>query len=113
MLVRYYVYILECADDSFYTGITSRLEARIIEHNSDDEPNSYCHKRRPVKLVFAREFRSVNKAIAYEKQVKRWSRAKKIALITGAISELKKLAECRNESHCKNKGHGSAPLTMT
>ena len=98
----YYTYILECSDKSFYTGFTNNLEERLIEHKSDNEPKSYCHSRRPVSLVYFKEFKYVNDAIAYEKQIKRWSRAKKIALINGDIDLLKYLAECKNESHFKN-----------
>ncbi len=103
MLLRFSTYIVECADSSFYTGVTSRLEKRIAEHNSEDYPNSYCYTKRPVKLVFECKFRSIRQAIAFEKQIKGWTRAKKIALINGEFDELKKLVECKNDSHFKNK----------
>ena len=100
---RFCTYIVLCIDGSFYTGVTSRLEKRIAEHNSNKFPRAYCHIRRPVKLVFVRRFSKPKEAISFEKQIKRWSRAKKIALITDDIEKLKVLAECRNESHYKNK----------
>ena len=79
----YYVYILECSDSSFYTGITNDIDRRLEEHNHGENENSYTHNRRPVKLKFVEEFLDVNQAIAWEKQIKGWSRAKKKALIAG------------------------------
>ena len=52
---EYFVYILECNDKSFYTGVTNNLEKRLLEHNSNQFVKSYCHSRRPVKLVFSQE----------------------------------------------------------
>ena len=115
--MRFSTYIVQCSDESFYTGITSRLEKRIDEHNSESYPKSYCHSRRPVKLVFVRKFRRAMEAISFEKQIKRWSRAKKIALINNDIEKLKELAQCRNESHYKNyippKTRSAATVTMS
>tara|TARA_Y100000768_G_C23514950_1_gene467703 strand:- start:237 stop:527 length:291 start_codon:yes stop_codon:yes gene_type:complete len=78
---QYHVYILQCSDDSFYTGITNNIDKRIEEHNSEDYPKSYVHKRRPVQLVWYASFTNPQAAINKEKQIKRWSRAKKQALI--------------------------------
>ena len=49
---EYYIYILECADKTYYTGFTSNLEKRIQEHESGKYKDSYTYKRRPVKLIF-------------------------------------------------------------
>ena len=76
-----YVYILECIDDSFYIGVTNDVGRRFIEHQSGVHEHSYTFSRRPLKLVYCKQFRSPIKAIDYEKQLKGWSRAKKIALI--------------------------------
>jgi putative endonuclease len=94
----FFTYILLCADDKFYVGVTNNLMARIMEHNSDDFPNSFCHKRRPVELVFTKLFFEPESAIAYEKQLKGWSKAKKWALIHGDFQRLHELAKCRNQS---------------
>ena len=72
-----YVYILYCADETFYTGVTSNLDKRLIEHHSAKYPDSYTAQRLPVELVFYAEFTNINHAIATEKQVKNWSRIKK------------------------------------
>ncbi|MDQ8749401.1 hypothetical protein ATE49_09930 [Elizabethkingia miricola] len=77
----YYVYIVKCSDNSYYTGMTNNLTRRIDEHNEGNNPESYTYTRRPVKLVFYSEFNEVEQAIAFEKQVKGWSRKKKEAII--------------------------------
>lgn len=77
----YYIYIVKCLDNSYYTGMTNNLTRRIDEHNEGNNPESYTYTRRPVKLVFYSEFNEVEQAIAFEKQVKGWSRKKKEAII--------------------------------
>ena len=77
----YYVYILECADETFYTGFTSNLEKRINDHNRGYDEDAYTHKRRPVILKWFESFTDPNQAIMVEKQIKGWSRRKKLALI--------------------------------
>jgi len=80
---QYFVYILLCADNSYYTGITNNLDKRLVEHQTGIDLKAYTFKRRPVKLVFHETFNDVNQAIAFEKQVKGWRRAKKEAIING------------------------------
>jgi len=80
---QYFVYILLCNDNSYYTGITNNLERRIQEHENGSDPSSYTCKRLPVKLVFHEPFPDVNQAIAFEKQIKGWKRSKKEAIING------------------------------
>ena len=92
---EYYVYILECADKTYYTGFTSNLEKRIDEHQYGKHKDSYTYKRRPVKLVFYAAFSDVNMAIEKEKQIKKWSKAKKKALIEGKYEDLVNLAKKR------------------
>ena len=89
----YYVYILKCSDDSYYTGFTSNLEQRLNEHKSGKYMDSYTYKRRPIALVFYAEFTEPNIAIAMEKQIKKWSRAKKEALIANRFNQLPNLAK--------------------
>jgi putative endonuclease len=92
----YYVYMLLCADGSFYTGITSNLELRLGQHEFGVDPNCYTYERRPVRLVYASDFLNVDNAIAWEKHVKGWSRAKKRALIAGDWERMHTLARCSN-----------------
>jgi putative endonuclease len=86
------LYILRCADDSYYTGTArSGLELRIAEHNAG-RYDGYTASRRPVILVFSQWFDRITDAIAAERQVKGWSRAKKEALIRGDFDRLRILA---------------------
>lgn len=77
----FYVYIVQCRDDSFYIGVTSNLTKRLIEHNSGFYPSAYTYKRRPVILKWFEQFTDAAIAFQTEKQLKGWSRRKKIALI--------------------------------
>ena len=89
----YFVYILKCKDDSYYTGITSELENRVLEHQEGKHRNSYTFNRRPVELVFYCEFTNVELAIETEKKLKKWSRAKKEAIINNEFEKLPNLAK--------------------
>lgn len=87
-----FVYILLCADGSYYVGTTrGGLEKRITEHQSGAF-GGYTYSRRPVKLVFWQEFQRATDAIAAERQIKGWRRAKKEALIRGEYDLLSVLA---------------------
>lgn len=77
---KYYVYILRCSDDSYYTGMTNNLERRLIEHKTKTA-FGYTFKRLPVKLVWYLECTQPNEAINLEKKIKGWSRKKKESLI--------------------------------
>jgi putative endonuclease len=78
-----YVYMLRCADESYYVGSTRKtLDERVGEHNSGVY-TGYTFARRPVALVWSQDFPNAVDAIACERQVKGWSRAKKEALIRG------------------------------
>ncbi len=78
---QYYVYILKCYDNSYYTGFTNDMERRITEHNSGMTKGTYTSTRLPVVLVWLETFSDPNQAIMVEKQIKGWSRRKKEALI--------------------------------
>ena len=94
--MRSFVYILRCADGSYYVGSTrSSLEARVAQHNLDTF-GGYTSKRRPVELAYAQAFDRVADAIAAERQIKRWSRAKKEALIANDFTALRYLARRRS-----------------
>ncbi len=90
----YYIYILRCADSSYYIGVTSHLEARLWGHEQGLVPG-YTEQRRPVQLVYAEATNDVGGAIDREKQLKRWSRRKKEALIQNNEQELVRLAKHR------------------
>jgi putative endonuclease len=87
-----FLYILHCADASYYVGVTrTSLERRVAEHNSGAF-GGYTASRRPVELVYHQEFQSLTDAIAAERQVKGGRREKKKALICGAHHLLPVLA---------------------
>ena len=87
------VYIVECSDGSFYTGLTRRApDERVSEHNQGLDANCYTFARRPVRLVFSSHFDRLDEAIATERRIKGWSRAKKLALIRGDYDALPGLA---------------------
>jgi putative endonuclease len=90
---NFYVYMLHCGDESYYTGITNSLERRMNEHIAGYDELSYTHNRQPVKLVYSEIFQWVEDAIKREKQIKGWSRNKKEALIKGDFELLKKLSK--------------------
>ena len=87
-----FVYILLCADGSYYVGSTrGLLERRVAEHNAG-QMDGYTARRRPVVLLWAQEFDRITDAIAMERRVKGWSRAKKEALVRGDFDALQALA---------------------
>jgi len=77
----YYTYILKCADNSFYTGMTNDFKRRLEEHTKGLIKECYTFDKRPLELVWFETFANPNEAIKMEKQLKGWSRRKKIALI--------------------------------
>jgi len=88
-----YVYMLRCADGSYYVGLTrGSLEDRIGQHNAGSY-GGYTAARRPVVLVWQQEFQRVTDAIAAERQIKGWGRAKKEALIQGDFELLQLLSQ--------------------
>jgi predicted GIY-YIG superfamily endonuclease len=87
-----HVYILRCADGSYYVGSTTELERRLWQHNHDPEGPVYTRRRRPVALAWAAEYTSVADAFWIEKQIQGWSRAKREALISGDLHLLPNLA---------------------
>ena len=88
-----YVYILKCSDGTYYTGVTSKLSQRLFQHDTGYFPDCYTQKRRPLELVFYAEFTDISIAIEKEKQIKKWSKAKKEALIRGDYDALPNLAK--------------------
>ncbi len=87
-----WMYILRCADNSYYVGSTTDLERRLWEHNEGIGAR-YTARRRPVELAYSAEFPDIRQAYAAEKQVQGWSRAKREALIRGDFEALPGLAK--------------------
>jgi predicted GIY-YIG superfamily endonuclease len=87
----FWLYILRCADGSYYTGHTDDMARRLAQHDAGSF-EGYTNLRRPVQLVYSQEMASREEALAAEMQIKRWSRRKKEALIRGDVGELRAAA---------------------
>jgi predicted GIY-YIG superfamily endonuclease len=92
--MAFWVYMLQCVDQSYYVGHTNDLEKRILEHQTGDL-DGYTATRRPVRVVFTQELPSREEALAAELQIKGWSRKKKQALIRRDWSDISRLARRR------------------
>lgn len=102
---NYFVYILECSDGLYYTGVTNDLENRLEQHNAGIHPKSFTYKRRPVKLRYWLRFSDINQAIEWEKQQKGGSRKKKEALFKDDWDEVVRLSNFKKEPST-----GSSPI---
>jgi len=91
----FWVYILRCADDSYYTGHTDNLELRICQHQTGT-CDGYTATRHPVKLVWSQECVTREEALAAEIQIKGWSRKKKEAMMRGDWAEVSRLARSKS-----------------
>lgn len=89
-----WVYILRCSDDTLYVGHTDDIALREKTHN-EGRGGRYTALRRPVSLVYSEPQDSIEEAIARERQLKRWTRAKKEALLAGDRAALKHLSSSR------------------
>ena len=78
--MAFYVYILKCADGAYYTGHTDNPDARLAAHKAA-RADSWVSKRLPVELMWIDSAPTREEALAFEQQIKRWSRVKKEALI--------------------------------
>ena len=90
----FHTYILQCADNSFYIGSCENLNARVETHMRGEGP-TWTAKRLPVRLVYSEVHPTRAAAAARERQIKRWSRAKKTALIEGDRDGLRILSKSR------------------
>ena len=90
---KFYVYILKCSDQTYYTGFTKDLEKRIRQHNETKRGAKYLRSRTPAKLVYVKEYKYYKPAISEEVRIKKLNRRQKEKLI--------------NEYNQKNKGAGA------
>lgn len=77
----YYLYILQCADGTYYTGITTELERRVEEHSTSPKGAKYTRNRRPLTLVYYEACFDKSSALKREKAVKQLTRLQKAGLI--------------------------------
>lgn len=92
--MSFWVYILKCADGSYYTGHTDNLEKRLGEHRSGS-CDGYTSTRLPVVLAFTQDFPTREEALVSERRIKGWSRKKKEAMMRGDWEEVSRLAKCK------------------
>ncbi|WP_442678385.1 GIY-YIG nuclease family protein [Sphingomonas sp. ASY06-1R] len=89
--MTFWTYMLRCADERFYVGHTDNLEGRMSQH----QHGGYCDftaRRRPVSLAWSQDFATREEALSAERQLKGWTRAKKMALIEGDWARISWLA---------------------
>lgn len=84
--MSYYVYIVECVDKTYYTGLTKNLDSRIKKHNFSKLGAKYTRSRRPVKLIYSEKMRSKGKALKREFEIKKLTREGKEKLVTSPLS---------------------------
>ena len=90
------LYILQCSDGTLYTGHTDNLDERMRQHDVG-KADSYTASRRPLQLLHAEEFETRYEALAMERKLKGWTKAKKLAYIAGDWDKLRLLAKNRQE----------------
>ena len=87
----FYVYILKCADGSYYTGHTDQIEARLVAHQTG-QFHGYTYERRPIELVFSEDVGARDEAFRRDRQIKGWSRSKKEAMMANDWERLVQLS---------------------
>jgi predicted GIY-YIG superfamily endonuclease len=83
--MKYYVYIVECIDKTYYTGYSNDIEKRIYDHNHNKCGAKYTKTRKPVKLVYQEEFLDKSSAMKREYQIKQLNRKQKEILINASV----------------------------
>jgi putative endonuclease len=83
--MKYFVYILECADKTLYSGYTNNLERRLKQHNHSKQGAHYTKIRRPVKLLYSETFGTLKEALRREYKIKQLTRAEKLELISNNL----------------------------
>jgi putative endonuclease len=101
--MSFWAYMLHCADRSFYVGHTDDIEHRMAQHRHG-EIKGYTCTRLPGTLVWSQEFTSRYEALQAERQIKGWSRAKKLALIRGDWPLVSALAKNTQEKERASTG---------
>ena len=87
-------YILRCANNKLYVGSTTNIDERIKRHNAG-YASEFTHLHRPVELVYKEDYETYQEAFKRERQLKKWTTAKKEALIAGDIERLKELSKSK------------------
>ena len=104
---RYYVYMLQCFDGSYYVGITRDVQRRFWEHCEGLDTTCYTFMRRPLILLWAGEFKTAADAIDFEKKMKGWSRRKKRTFAQGKWDDFKRFGRGKNK---QDRGGSTSPV---
>ncbi len=107
----FWVYILRCADNSYYTGHTDNLEKRIGEHQTG-ACAGYTSTRLPVELAWSQECPTREEALAAELQLKGWGRKKKEAMMRGDWMEVSRLAKGKSVHPSTGSGRTGKSYTV-
>lgn len=99
----HYVYLARCADGTLYVGNTSDPTERLRRHN-DGDGGRYTKWRRPITLILVEHFETLESALRRERQIKGWTREKKLALAEGDVEKLHALAKRRKRSPSRRGG---------
>ena len=94
--MQFYVYLLRCSDGSYYAGHTDNLETRLWRHQ-EGIGCDWTSRRRPIHLVRCDSVSTQDEAIAFERRIKGWSRAKKEALVASDWNSVSWLARPPHE----------------
>lgn len=81
---QWHLYIVRCSDNSLYTGITTDLERRVLEHNTSNKGSKYTKTRRPVELVYNETYLDRSTSSKRESEIKKLSRGDKLKIINGS-----------------------------
>lgn len=95
-LYKGYVYLLQCADGTYYTSSTTDVALSLLKHQSGGAA-AYTQSRRPVQLVYFEEYLNIDIAKYREIQWKRWSKKKKSTLVNAASEDMKKAVQMINQ----------------
>ncbi len=90
---NWYLYILECKDNSYYCGITKNINKRLYEHNHTKKASKYVKARRPVKLIYTSFPLDQHSALIYEKKIKKLNKIQKINFINSSKISIKDFFE--------------------
>ena len=101
----YYVYMLRCCDNSIYTGKTTDIDWRFVQHQTGFG-GDYTSRRRPVDLIWCEHFATEHEAFLVERQIKGWTRAKKEALARGDFDRIRELAKSTAKKLRESRGPG-------
>ena len=104
--MEFFVYILRCSNGAYYVGSHrgQDVDYRVAQHNEGADPKAYTFRYRPVELLWSSAFADPTDMVAFERQLKGWSRAKKEAFMRSDWQELKQLAKSRTAPAIHEKG---------